>query len=230
MKYLVSALCVMYLPIHAFAESLQDNTNAALPNIPEVTNSAFQASGSDKGYIQLFLNISINSNTSTDLISVHQDQDKKLYVRARDLKALRLKMDEHIPDSQWVCINELKGIQFKYLENEQSLNLQVPASMLSDYSVDLNGQSATNTNLLKMKPLNAAILNYSLYHTITNDESIFSGSAEGIFNSALGNFSSGVLYNGSNETSYSHEKWVRLESKWQYVDPEKVRIYTLGDF
>ena len=230
MKYLVSALCVMYLPIHAFAESLQDNTNAALPNIPEVTNSAFQASGSDKGYIQLFLNISINSNTSTDLISVHQDQDKKLYVRARDLKALRLKMDEHIPDSQWVCINELKGIQFKYLENEQSLNLQVPSSMLSDYSVDLNGQSTTNTNLLKMKPLNAAILNYSLYHTITNDESIFSGSAEGIFNSALGNFSSGVLYNGSNQNSYSHEKWVRLESKWQYVDPEKVRIYTLGDF
>ncbi|MBR7688113.1 fimbrial biogenesis outer membrane usher protein, partial [Acinetobacter nosocomialis] len=220
----------MYLPIHAFAESLQDNTNAALPNIPEVTNSAFQASGSDRGYIQLFLNISINSNTSTDLISVHQDQDKKLYVRARDLKALRLKMDEHISDSQWVCINELKGIQFKYLENEQSLNLQVPSSMLSDYSVDLNGQSTTNTNLLKMKPLNAAILNYSLYHTITNDESIFSGSAEGIFNSALGNFSSGVLYNGSNENSYSHQKWVRLESKWQYVDPEKVRIYTLGDF
>ncbi len=230
MKYLVSALCVMYLPIHAFAESLQDNTNAALPNIPEVTNSAFQASGSDKGYIQLFLNISINSNTSTDLISVHQDQDKKLYVRARDLKALRLKMDEHIPDSQWVCINELKGIQFKYLENEQSLNLQVPSSMLTGYSVELSGQQTTSSGLLKMKPLNAAILNYSLYHTITNDESIFSGSAEGIFNSALGNFSSGVLYNGSNETSYSHEKWVRLESKWQYVDPEKVRIYTLGDF
>ncbi|NUG13135.1 fimbrial biogenesis outer membrane usher protein, partial [Acinetobacter seifertii] len=155
---------------------------------------------------------------------------EKLYIRSSDLKALRLKMDEHIPDSQWVCINELKGIQFKYLENEQSLNLQVPASMLSDYSVDLTGQPTTNTNLLKMKPLNAAILNYSMYHTITNDESIFSGSAEGIFNSALGNFSSGVLYNGSNENSYSHEKWVRLESKWQYVDPEKVRIYTLGDF
>ncbi|MDB9695133.1 fimbria/pilus outer membrane usher protein [Acinetobacter nosocomialis] len=202
----------------------------ALPNIPEVTNFAFQASGSDKGYIQLFLNISINSNTSTDLISVHQDQDKKLYVRARDLKALRLKMDEHIPDSQWVCINELKGIQFKYLENEQSLNLQVPASMLTGYSVELSGQQTTSSSLLKMKPLNAAILNYSLYHTITNDESIFSGSAEGIFNSAIGNFSSGVLYNGSNETSYSHEKWVRLESKWQYVDPKKVRIYTLGDF
>jgi hypothetical protein len=35
-------------------------------------------------------------------------------------------MDEHIPDNQWVCINDLNGIQFKYLENEQSLNLKVP--------------------------------------------------------------------------------------------------------
>ncbi|WP_375038774.1 fimbria/pilus outer membrane usher protein [Acinetobacter sp. RW6] len=220
----------MYLPIHAFAESLQDNTNIALPSIPEVTNSSHQVFSSDKAYTQLFLKISINSNISTDLISVHQDQDGKLYIRVRDLKVLRVKIDEHTPDSQWVCINELKGIQFKYLENEQALNLQVPSNMLADYSVDLNGQQLTSPHLLKMKPLNAAILNYSLYHTLTNDENVFSGSAEGIFNSAIGNFSSGVLYNGSNETSYSHEKWVRLESKWQYVDPEKIRIYTLGDF
>lgn len=54
MKYLVSALCVMYLPVHAFAESLQDNTNAALPNIPEVTNSAFQTSGSDKDLLIIY--------------------------------------------------------------------------------------------------------------------------------------------------------------------------------
>ncbi|WP_228128272.1 fimbria/pilus outer membrane usher protein [Acinetobacter lactucae] len=220
----------MYLPIHAFAESLQDNTNAALPSIPEVANSSNQAFSSDKGYIQLFLNISINSNISRDLISVQQAQDGKLYIRARDLKALRLKMDEQLSDSQWVCINDLNEIQFKYLENEQSLNLNVPSNMLTGYAVDLNGQQITSPHLLKMKPLNAAILNYSLYNSITNDENTFSGSAEGIFNSAIGNFSSGVLYNGSNENSYSHEKWVRLESKWQYVDPEKIRIYTLGDF
>ncbi|MBN6526701.1 fimbrial biogenesis outer membrane usher protein [Acinetobacter pittii] len=230
MKYIVSALCVMYLPIHAAAESLQDSTNAVLPSIPEVPNSAHQAFGSDQGHIQLFLNISVNSNASKDLISVRQDQDRKLYIRSRDLKALRVKMDEHTPDNQWVCINDLNGIQFKYLENEQSLNLKVPPNMLTGYSVDLNGQQITSPNLLKMKPLNAAILNYSLYQTMTNDENVFSGTAEGIFNSAIGNFSSGVLYNGSNETSYSHEKWVRLESKWQYVDPEKIRIYTLGDF
>ncbi|EXE28603.1 fimbria/pilus outer membrane usher protein [Acinetobacter pittii] len=230
MKYIVSALCVMYLPIHAAAESLQDSTNTVLPIIPEVANSAHQAFGSDQGYVQLFLNISVNSNASKDLIPVRQDQDRKLYIRSRDLKTLRLKMDEHIPDNQWVCINDLNGIQFKYLENEQSLNLKVPLNMLTGYSVDLSGQQITSPQLLKMKPLNAAILNYSLYNTITNDENVFSGTAEGIFNSAIGNFSSGVLYNGSNENSYSHEKWVRLETKWQYVDPEKIRIYTLGDF
>ncbi|QNW92689.1 fimbrial biogenesis outer membrane usher protein [Acinetobacter seifertii] len=235
MKYIIGVLCVAYFPAHLFAEQLLDHTNTAVPSVPKSisNNNKYmheKTDGQEHTFTQLFLNISINSNTSEDLFSVKQSKDEKLYIRSSDLKALRLKMDEHVPDSQWVCINELKGIQFKYLENEQSLNLQVPASMLSDYSVDLTGQPTTNTNLLKMKPLNAAILNYSMYHTITNDESIFSGSAEGIFNSALGNFSSGILYNGNNENSYSHEKWVRLESKWQYVDPEKVRIYTLGDF
>ncbi|WP_151763827.1 fimbria/pilus outer membrane usher protein [Acinetobacter nosocomialis] len=237
MKYIIGVLCVAYFPAHSFAEQLVDHTNTLIPSVPEsidgnnkYTQEKINGQEQHLNFIQLFLNISINSNPSEDLFSVKQSKDGKLYIRSGDLKTLRVKMDEHIPDSQWVCINELKGIQFKYLENEQSLNLQVPASMLTGYSVELSGQQTTSSGLLKMKPLNAAILNYSLYHTITNDESIFSGSAEGIFNSALGNFSSGVLYNGSNETSYSHEKWVRLESKWQYVDPEKVRIYTLGDF
>ncbi|ETR94215.1 fimbria/pilus outer membrane usher protein, partial [Acinetobacter lactucae] len=237
MKYIIGVLCVAYLPAYSFAEQLQDHTNTATPRVPDAINSKNKYAGvkvdrqeQNLSFTQLFLNVSVNANASEDLVSVKQAQDGKLYIRARDLKALRLKMDEHISDSQWVCINDLNEIQFKYLENEQSLNLNVPSNMLTGYAVDLNGQQITSPHLLKMKPLNAAILNYSLYNSITNDENTFSGSAEGIFNSAIGNFSSGVLYNGSNENSYSHEKWVRLESKWQYVDPEKIRIYTLGDF
>ena len=212
--------------IHAFAESLQDRTNTIIPSVPNLIDINIGNIKDDENKIskdstRLFLNVFVNSTSSNDLISVNKDQDEKLYIRARDLKTLRLKLDEQISDSQWVRINDLNGIQFKYLENEQSLKLNIPSDMLTGYAVDLNGQQITSPHLLKMKPLNAAILNYSLYNTITNDENVFSGSAEGIFNSAIGNFSSGVLYNGSNETSYSHEKWVRLESKWQYVDPEK---------
>ncbi|MDO7244410.1 fimbria/pilus outer membrane usher protein [Acinetobacter pittii] len=237
MKYIIGVLCVAYFPANSFAEQLLDHTNTAVPSVPKSvgSNGEYIQVGANKqeqniDLINLFLNISINSNASEDLVAVKQSKDGKLYIRSGTLKKLRIKMDEDIPDNQWVCINDLNGIQFKYLENEQSLNLKVPLNMLTGYSVDLSGQQVTNPHLLKMKPLNAAILNYSLYNTITNDENVFSGTAEGIFNSAIGNFSSGVLYNGSNETSYSHEKWVRLESKWQYVDPEKIRIYTLGDF
>ncbi|WP_336137899.1 MULTISPECIES: fimbria/pilus outer membrane usher protein [unclassified Acinetobacter] len=237
MKYIIGVLCVAYFPAYSFAEQLLDHTNTAVPSVPKSvgSNSEYRHVGTneqeqDLNFIHLFLNISINSNASEDLVAVKQSKDGKLYIRSSALRTLRLKMDEHIPDNQWVCINDLNGIQFKYLENEQSLNLKVPSNMLTGYSVDLSGQQVTSPHLLKMKPLNAAILNYSLYNTITNDENVFSGTAEGIFNSAIGNFSSGVLYNGSNENSYSHEKWVRLESKWQYVDPEKIRIYTLGDF
>ncbi|MHC6185851.1 fimbria/pilus outer membrane usher protein [Acinetobacter sp. X9] len=237
MKYIIGVLCVAYFPAYSFAEQLLDYTNTAVPSVPKSVgnDSKYTKVGTneqeqDLNFIHLFLNISINSNASEDLVAVKQSKDGKLYIRSGTLKKLRIKMDEHIPDNQWVCINDLNGIQFKYLENEQSLNLKVPSDMLTGYAVDLNGQQITSPNLLKMKPLNAAILNYSLYNTITNDENVFSGTAEGIFNSAIGNFSSGVLYNGSNETSYSHEKWVRLETKWQYVDPEKIRIYTLGDF
>ncbi|NUF44377.1 fimbria/pilus outer membrane usher protein [Acinetobacter pittii] len=237
MKYIIGVLCVAYFPTYSFAEQLLDYTNTAVPSVPKSVgnDNKYKHVGTneqeqDLNFIHLFLNISINSNASEDLVAVKQSKDGKLYIRSSALKTLRLKMDEHIPDNQWVCINDLNGIQFKYLENEQSLNLKVPSNMLTGYSVDLSGQQVANPHLLKMKPLNAAILNYSIYHTITNDENVFSGTAEGIFNSAIGNFSSGVLYNGSNETSYSHEKWVRLETKWQYVDPEKIRIYTLGDF
>ena len=237
MKYIIGVLCVAYFPAYSFAEQLLDHTNTAVPSVPKSVGSdnKYKHVGANKqeqniDLINLFLNISINSNASEDLVAVKQSKDGKLYIRSGTLKKLRIKMDEHIPDNHWVCINDLNGIQFKYLENEQSLNLKVPSNMLTGYSVDLSGQQVTSPNLLKMKPLNAAILNYSLYNTITNDVNVFSGTAEGIFNSAIGNFSSGVLYNGSNETSYSHEKRVRLETKWQYVDPEKIRIYTLGDF
>lgn len=237
MKYIIGVLCVAYLPAYCFAEQLQDHTNIATPDVPDATNRNNQfAQAKDAGpeqdlnFTQLFLNISMNTNASEDLVAVKQSKQGKLYIRARDLKVLRLKIDEQTPENQWVCINELQGIQFQYQENEQTLKLKVPSSMLTGYAVDLNGQQITSPDLLKMKPLNAAILNYSLYNSIINDENTFSGSVEGIFNSALGNFSSGALYNGSNDNSDRHEKWVRLETKWQYVDPEKIRLYTLGDF
>ena len=52
-----------------------------------------------------------------------------------------------------MCINDLNGIQFKYLENEQSLNLKVPSNMLTGYSVDLSGQQITSPQFAKDETL-----------------------------------------------------------------------------
>ncbi|EXE56361.1 fimbrial biogenesis outer membrane usher domain protein, partial [Acinetobacter sp. 1542444] len=158
MKYIIGVLCVAYFPTYSFAEQLLDYTNTAVPSVPKSVgnDNKYKHVGTneqeqDLNFIHLFLNISINSNASEDLVAVKQSKDGKLYIRSSALKTLRLKMDEHIPDNQWVCINDLNGIQFKYLENEQSLNLKVPSNMLTGYSVDLNGQQVTSPRLLKMK-------------------------------------------------------------------------------
>ncbi|MCU4349695.1 fimbrial biogenesis outer membrane usher protein, partial [Acinetobacter lactucae] len=103
MKYIIGVLCVAYLPAYSFAEQLQDHTNTATPRVPDAINSKNKYAGvkvdrqeQNLNFTQLFLNVSVNANASEDLVSVKQAQDGKLYIRARDLKALRLKMDEHI--------------------------------------------------------------------------------------------------------------------------------------
>ena len=40
----------------------------------------------DLNFIQLFLNISINSDASEDLVAVKQSKDGKLYIRSSTLK------------------------------------------------------------------------------------------------------------------------------------------------
>ena len=66
MKYIVECLVLCtcrFMPLLIITRY----TNAAY-QVFQVTNSAHQAFGSDRGYIQLFLNISVNSNVSKDLI------------------------------------------------------------------------------------------------------------------------------------------------------------------
>ena len=79
----------MYLPIHAAAESLQDSIM-----LYQVFQKLRILLIKHLVLIRIYtaiLNISVNSNVSKDLISVRQDQDRKLYIRSRDLKTLRIK-------------------------------------------------------------------------------------------------------------------------------------------
>ncbi|MFP0310060.1 fimbrial biogenesis outer membrane usher protein, partial [Acinetobacter pittii] len=88
MKYIIGVLCVAYFPAYSFAEQLLDHTNTAVPSVPKSigNDSRYTQVGTneqeqDLNFIQLFLNISINSNASEDLVAVKQSKDGKLYIR-----------------------------------------------------------------------------------------------------------------------------------------------------
>ncbi|CDG74963.1 outer membrane usher protein, partial [Acinetobacter nosocomialis 28F] len=79
MKYIIGVLCVAYFPAHSFAEQLVDHTNTLIPSVPEsidgnnkYTQEKINGQEQNLNFIQLFLNISINSNPSEDLFSVKQ--------------------------------------------------------------------------------------------------------------------------------------------------------------
>lgn len=227
MKYGVLAACLICIPYTTAYAMLRDDTHATTPIIPDVIPQNITNKESN---INLFLNVSVNSENTSDLTAVKKDNNGKLYILAKHLRALRIILDENISDTQLICLNDYKKIQFKYDESNQNLDLTVPQEMLTRFSLDLEGSNATPNQLLNLKPLNAAIINYSLYNTINDEQNVFSGSAEAFYSTRLGNFYTGVLYNGDDLNDYSHNKFVRLESKWQYINPIKIRLYTIGDF
>nr|WP_174505718.1 fimbria/pilus outer membrane usher protein [Acinetobacter sp. Marseille-Q1620] len=231
MKAIFRIFYIFTIPAHmTFAKPLTDSTNFTVPDIPSVnTNSDLILNKTDK-YTQLFLNVVINNNTGSDLLSVKQDSESQLYILAKDLRSIRIKLPDSTPDDSLICLKDLTGISYNYDQNQQILKLDVALSQLDSYVVNLNGQDITNDKLLKSRPLNAAILNYNLYNTLTENQNSFSASADAIFNSQIGTFSSGFLYNNDHKTSYKHDSLVRLQSKWQYIDPIKIRLYTIGDF
>lgn len=179
--------------------------------------------------MSLYLLIKINNQSTQRLINVRYNQQEKVFmIRAEDLKKLRIKLPEFPADNPWIDIANLKGVEAIYIPDEQILNLSVQQAQLSAYEISLNNSSKTDNNLLKKNALTSAIINYNLYNTHYNSDDYISASLEGILNSGIGNFYTAGLYN--NKSYYGDEGTVRLDSYWQYIDAEKIRSYTLGDF
>lgn len=179
---------------------------------------------------QLFLSITVNTGKASDFISVQQDQKQNLYILAKDLRAIRILLDEAIADEHVLNLNDIPQLSYHYDMQKQSLNISVPIEKLTGHTIDLNRNNVNDEDLLNIKSLNATVLNYRLYNTTSDGHNVFSATGELRYNRRWGNLSSGFLYNDNQETAYSHDPFVRLESKWQYVDPVKIQIYTLGDF
>lgn len=232
--YFFGSIMAFIFTSSAMASSLQDFSGSKIPNIPDLKYSKKIGNlikNEDLEYTQLLLNVSINNNISKDLILIRKNELNKFFINSNDLHFLRVLVNDDISKNNWLSIDDLQGINFEYDEQKQSLKLIVPDHMLLDYSINLHGQDITDSQMLKTKQLNALIVNYNAYGAVTDNKDYFSGIAEGIFNSKYGNLSSGFSYSSNRNDVYEEtNKLIRLDSKWQYVNPEKIRIYTLGDF
>ncbi|ENU80304.1 hypothetical protein F975_02060 [Acinetobacter sp. ANC 3789] len=182
------------------------------------------------GYIPLFLSITVNTSNSSDLVNVKQDKSGNLYIIAKDLRTLRIIIDQKINDNDLLDLKKINNLKYIYDKNKQILNISVPSVMLEKYNINLGGQNITSNDLLKSKTLTSSIINYSFYNTNTDGYNVFSGTADIVLSTVLGNLSTGFLYNNDRRTSYNHDDTVRLSTNWQYIDPINVKIYTLGDF
>lgn len=180
---------------------------------------------------QLFLLVYINNSELSDLLPFQQDAAGNLLAYAKDLRQSRIQIDQNLLDHQLIPLNSFAGLKYRYDEASQSIYINLPSSALKSYSIDLKGQNITNDDLLKLNPLNAAILNYSVYNTRTNDYNYLSGNIETLFNSPYGNFTSRFLFNDTQDIeAFQANFFVRLDTFWQYIDPVKIRSYVIGDY
>ena len=185
----------------------------------------------ENGNKQLFLLVYINNSELSDLLPFQQNAAGELLAYAKDLRQSRIHIDQNISDDQLLPLKSFGNLKYRYDEASQSIYINLPSSALKSYSIDLKGQNITNDDLLKLNPLNAAILNYSVYNTRTNDYNYFSGNIETLFNSRYGNFTSQFLFNDTQGFEAAQEKtFVRLNTFLQYIDPIKIRSYIIGDF
>jgi outer membrane usher protein len=185
------------------------------------------ATSNPDGEQSMVLEVVLNNTDTHELLDVERAQDGSFSATAKDLRRLRLKIDPALAPDAKVHLRDLRGVVVRYDEANQTLTLQAPDTMMESYDVQLGGEPQ-KTNLSAMRPITSAILNYGLYDTYQANRNYVSGNFEGLVSSSAGIFSTTAIYNQDATSGYS--KTVRLDSSWRYIDPERVRSYTFGDF
>lgn len=196
--------------------------------------SAFPAgSAADpaQGSTYMVLDAGVNGMPSDLLLTVLRDENGRFQAHAGELRTLRIKVDPNIADSAMVPLDSLPGLEARYDEQHQAIDLRAEDSLLAPYVLGLGGQRrVTDLSMIQSTP--GAILNYGLYGvTGTRMRSYISGNLEAIVMTPYGNVSTTALYNSQRGFGLEDDRHtVRLDSTWRYIDPAAVRSFAIGDF
>lgn len=215
--------------IHSTFVSADTSFTLDQDSIPAITPVATLDVSKLQTDADLFLNVSVNHYPSSDLIRVKTNAQGQFFISALDLRSLRLKIDSHIVDTEWVNLKDLPWLHYEYDLSNQTLLLDVPVDYLARYAVNLSDDTS-KTTAVDSQPFNATIFNYNLYQNYSQTKKYLAASGHLMMNHSWGSLSSLFSYSNEKKTDDNHQNFVRLSSYWQYIDPVKIRSYTLGDF
>lgn len=227
-RWAVGRICLRGAPIIVMLLSSIASAEQvfAAPGLPAADQPSIVGGGS----AMAALAISVNGQP-TDMVVPAKVARGRIWLRATDLRALRIRADQGDTKDDFVALDTIEGLSYRYDADSQSLVLTVVDSARIMYVADADAQRHNVAEPLLSTPLNALVVNYGLYGASEgglHGGAYGSGTAYARLTTGFGTLLTGGVF--QTDPVFAGSNILRLDTAWQYRDDQSVRSYTLGDF
>ncbi len=192
-----------------------------------------RATPDDQGFSGRTLQLEVFINgVSTKMIGSFMTLDNdRLMITRKELKGVGLRPDKNGADEEWIVLNSLDGMAYRYDEPRQRLDIEASDARRLPHELDGRGP---------VDPLDAptsgygAALNYLLFATSTQEQSggafQFAGASmqlDGRIFTPFGYMQQGYIIG---KTLNAQMEALRLDTTFVHHDVASARTYRLGDF
>jgi len=178
--------------------------------------------------LPLYLQVSVNGAPTNLIVEFAQDPNGSMSTKRSELDELRIEVtDNHGPD-EWVRLDSIPGLTYRYDEEEQSIGIRVGAETLSHTTLDA---ANSDTSTIAPTKTTGAVLNYGLYGAINeetfNQDDITNGFSAHFEGRVFGDF--GVA-EASVIVGAADLETVRLDTTVSRYFPDQMVSAHAGDF
>ena len=166
-----------------------------------------------------------------DLVAAFVQLPNGDFTSARsELRDLGLKVASEGPDDQQINLNSIKGLTFKFDQDNQTIDLQI----VDDGRIAKKIAITAEKEFVPAQSDFGAVLNYTGYaaadYQLGAGQSHFNGASVTLDGRAFSKF--GVVQQTGiiGTTTFSNFTATRLDTSWTYANQERAEVYTVGDF
>lgn len=188
------------------------------------------AANATPGSQELYLEVSLNQ-VATGSLARFVLAGQRLHASATTLRTLGLRWPGSDTAQGLVALDTLRGLQLQYDEGRQRLALLAPLDLLYGEPVRRGYIAPAPLRSDPASRIPGLILNYDLYGQHADDHSSVSAWSElRLFGLGRGAFvSTGTIRAFRTQGARDGHEAVRLDSFWEYDDPERMLTVTIGD-